>query len=278
MRAGLNFVERLMGRRAEVVEAAPPPAAPAADLGDIGLRDTIMSGWLNRQTQELAPGFAVSEQDVVVDVGAGDGSWAGFCAQWAAETIIVDHDPKSLENAVQRVRAQGSGRVSGKVSDASSLPLPDRVATRVICTEVLEHVDDPAGVMAELVRIGRPGALYLLSVPGAASERLQTNVAAASYFQKPNHIRVFDPDEFTRLVEDAGLVIEQRSSHGFFWSMWWLFFWQAGVEFGEGSHPLLDAWTRTWAEVLASSDAVKIKSALDALAPKVNALVARKPG
>lgn len=232
---------------------------------------------MNGDTRELAPGFAISDEDVVVDVGAGDGGMARFCAPRARETILIDQDAGRLEQALKGLRERGFDRVSGKTGDASKLPLPDASASRIICTEVLEHVDDPDAVMAELVRIGRPGALYLLSAPGAVSEQLQTTIAPPAYFERPNHIRIFEPEAFTALVERAGLVVEQRSTLGFFWTLWWLFFWQAGVEFGAGSHPLLDAWTRTWSELLKSPDAGRIKTVLDGLAPKVNAVVARKP-
>jgi SAM-dependent methyltransferase len=190
--------------------------------------------------------------------------------------ILLDHDEDRLQGAVTILKSRGVERVEGRLADASRLPVPDEAATRVICTEVLEHVDDPAAVMAELVRIGRPGALYMLSVPAAVSERLQEPVAAPAYFQKPNHIRVFEADVFERLVEDSGLVIETRSAYGFYWTMWWLFLWTAGAELGQ-PHPLLDAWTRTWTELLRTPQGPQVKAALDALAPKAVAVVARKP-
>jgi SAM-dependent methyltransferase len=245
--------------------------------GPLGLFDVKMDGWYNTAAQELAPGFPVSEVDLVVDVGAGDGGMATFCAQLGARAILVDTDAARVAQAVERVRIEVDGRIEGRVADGAALPVPDGAASRVICTEVLEHVDDPAAVMAELVRIGQPGALYLLSVPGEASERLQQKVAPAHYFEKPNHIRIFQADEFERLVVNAGLTIERRIEYGFYWAMWWTFFWQAGIELGEESHPLLDAWNRTWAELLNCPDGARTKRAFDGLMPKNFVLIARKP-
>jgi SAM-dependent methyltransferase len=247
------------------------------DLVAVSLRDIVASGWLNGATRELAPGFPISPDDLVVDVGAGGGGWAKFCARTAAQVILVDHDGDRLAEAVACASSEAGGKVTGDVCDATRLSLPANLATRVICTEVLEHVDDPAAVMSELARIGAPGALYLLSVPGAASERLQIGIAPQSYFQKPHHVRIFEPDALDRLAQDAGLAIERRGAHGFFWSMWWLFFWQLGIEFGEGSSPLLDAWTATWGELLQTPDGLRIQTALNDLAPKSYFVVARKP-
>jgi SAM-dependent methyltransferase len=262
-------------------QAAPAPPAPApeqrCDGEYVGFVDMSLSGWLNEDLGELAPGFPVSDDDVVVDVGSGDGGMATFCARRARETILIDQDEGRLSGTLERLREGGLERVRGQPGDAGALPLPDALASRVVCTQVLEHVEDPAQAMRELVRIGRPGALYLLTVPHAVSERLQLRIAPPFYFEKPNHVRIFEPDEFTRLVEDAGLVVEGRRTHGFFWALYLVFFWQSGVELAKGSDPVLDAWCRTWAELLRTKDGPRIKAMLDELAPQCDTIVARKP-
>ena len=50
------------------------------------------------------------------------------------------------------------------------LPIADNTATRVILSEVLGHVEHPAKLMAEVVRIAQPGALFFLSVPDAEAK------------------------------------------------------------------------------------------------------------
>lgn len=49
------------------------------------------------------------------------------------------------------------------VADAHALPFPDASYEVVICSEVLEHVKDPAQVLRELRRVLVPGGLLLLS-------------------------------------------------------------------------------------------------------------------
>lgn len=257
--------------------APQPPPAPAPDASAVGLKDMILSGWFNDECDEAAPGFRIGGEDVVIDVGSGDGGLATFAARRAAQTILLDTDAERLERAVATVRDQGGRNVRGLPGDAAAIALDDGAVSRVICTEVLEHVDDPAKVMAELARIGRPGARYLLSVPSASAERLQQGLAWSIYFEKPNHIRIFEPEQFTRLVEDAGLIIESRCGYGFFWTMHLMLFWQAGQPLGT-STPLTEAWAKTWDLVLQSPEGAKIKAKLDAMAGQCNALIARKPG
>lgn len=249
----------------------------STDSGWVGLIDAVRLGWYNEDKLELAPGFSISADDVVVDVGAGAGGMAQFCARHAARTVLVEPDPDVVARAVADLKSKGVERVEGVAGVAARLPLPDAFASRVICAEVLEHVDDPVAAMTELVRIGRPGALYLIAAPATISERLQLNVAPQLYFEKPHHVRVFEEGEIVGLAEGAGLVIESERSLGFFWTIWWLFYWKSGYETGSTTHPLLEAWTRTWGLLLAVEGAEPVKAALDALAPKTVAIVARKP-
>ena len=89
-------------------------------------------------------------------------------------------------------RGGGPEALHGLVSDSDPLlPLRDACADKLVCMEVLEHVANPARVMAELVRLGRPGAQYLLSVPDPVGEHLQQGIAPADYFRAPNHIHIF---------------------------------------------------------------------------------------
>jgi SAM-dependent methyltransferase len=247
------------------------------DYFTLGLRDAVLSGWFNAETGELMTGFPVHAEDTVIDVGCGDGGIAGFCAQRGARIILADADAERLKATAARLRTTPARGLEAHVTDGDPLPLADATATRVVCTEVLEHVDDPARFMAELVRVGRPGALYLLTVPGAVQEHVQERVASSKYFQKPNHIRIFEPEAFQALVETAGLTIERRSGYSFYWSVWWAFFWQTGIQLGQ-THPLLDAWASTWKQVLDGPDGLNIKAALDAVMPKAQVLIARKPG
>jgi SAM-dependent methyltransferase len=257
-------------------------SAIAGDAGidpfTFGLHDAMLSGWFNNATGELMTGFPVAAGDVVVDVGCGDGGNAGFCARRGARVVLVDADAAKIEAATERLSGSPARQVDAYVTDCNPIPLPDGFATRVVCTEVLEHVEDPDALTAELVRIGRPGSLYLVTVPGTREEQLQQLLAPPQYFEKPNHVRIFEPEAFAALVEGAGLEILHRTSYGFFWSIWWLLFWQTDIQLGQGSHPSLDAWTRTWSEVLKGKDGARIKQAFDAFLPKAQVIVARKPG
>ena len=245
----------------------------------LGIEDARLSGWYNHNTSELMTDFHVGPGDIVVDVGCGDGGALNFCAEKGAYVILAAQDAERVNRAEKFLIEKAPGRVEKHITDANPLPLASESVNRVICMEMLEHVDDPAIIMAELVRIGKPGARYLITVPDTTQEKLQQHVAPPTYFAKPNHIRIFERADFEALVRNAGLTIERRSFYGFYWAMWWLLFWECKVDFkGMPRHPVLDNWARTWAAVLATEDGVKVKHLFDRFMPKNQVIIASKPG
>ncbi len=246
------------------------------DTPDLGLRDAALRGWFCHDTGALFRGFTVGPRDVVLDAGCGTGGNAAFCAGLGARVILADIDPECLLMSRTRLAGCATQPVEAMVTNCDPIPLSEAIATRIICTEVLEHVADPTRVMAELVRIGRPGALYLLTVPDPGSEQLQRRLAPDIYWQRPNHLRVFERDAFTSLVEGAGLRIEDRSCYGFYQTIWWTMFWSCKVSLDAPTHPALQHWAQSWEALLGTPEGIAAKQALDDVLPKSQLILARK--
>ncbi|UVE17946.1 methyltransferase domain-containing protein [Pseudomonas sp. LS44] len=262
-----------------VTSSDHPPANPetAPVAADFTFEDATLSGWFRHDSGELLEGFPIHPDDHVIDVGCGDGVFINFCASLGAEVTFADIDAEKIAAVTERLQNSKARAVHPLVSDANPLPLAAGYADKVIAMEVMEHVDAPADFLRELVRIGKPGALYLLSVPDAVSEGVQQQLAPSAHFQKPNHINIFARDEFEKLVTDAGLIIERRAYYGFYWSVWWAFFWTCNQDLSPPWHPLLENWARTWEALLTTRDGPRIKQALDQVMPKSQAIIARKP-
>lgn len=259
------------------------------DSRDCGLVDAVQSGWYLNDSNELFKGFSISAEDSVLDVGCGAGGATLFCANRGAHVVFTDVVAEKIELLKARVAQTPARKAEGFVSDCAPLPLTDNVMSRVVAMEVLEHVEDPAAFLRELVRVGQPGALYLLAVPDPVGEKVQQNFAPTYYFERPNHIHIFEREEFGRLVTDAGLEIVQRDSFGFFWTFWMFLYWSAAKNSGselEGvSHdvvqppypPLLNDWAKLWHQIIQMPEAAPMKQALDQLLPKSQVIIARKP-
>jgi 2-polyprenyl-3-methyl-5-hydroxy-6-metoxy-1,4-benzoquinol methylase len=101
--------------------------------------------WLADAIREMSDG-------PVLDVGCGDGTLLDLLG----EGVGVDYS----RVAVHLTRRRG---FEAHLSDATSLPFGDGAFPCVVCVETLEHVDDPAAVARELMRVS--GDLIVLSVP-----------------------------------------------------------------------------------------------------------------
>lgn len=236
-------------------------------------------GLFNFDKRELVNGFPIKEDDTVVDVGCGEGWSSAFAARCGASVYAVDIDPQALASVERLIKRWPVVRPFHILrSDANPLPLEDGSATCVVAQEVIEHVDDPQRFLAELTRVGCPGARYLLSAPDPAGESLQKRLAPESYWRRPNHLRVLERDEFDRLVREAGLEIENRLSYSFFWSMWWILFWSGEEHIPAGSPgtPVLSHWNKTWTALMKTRNGPRIKQALDDFMPKSQVILARK--
>jgi ubiquinone/menaquinone biosynthesis C-methylase UbiE len=239
----------------------------------VGLYDATLSGWFINERNEIYQGITISAADIVLDVGCGEGGMLGFCASRGSHIIGIDCDMKALDLARERATNSKARVTEFYHAPAEHIPVTDGLVTRVICTEVLEHVEDPKIVLAELYRVGSLGALYLITVPDPLQEQMQQHVAPKCYFQHPNHIRIINRNEFVGLVENAGLEVISQSSYGFFWSIWWALFWGCETTL---DNPVLTHWTQAWSALLETPKGRKIQEGLNHFLPKSQVIVAVK--
>jgi len=92
---------------------------------------------------------------VLVDVGCGAGLLAPHLAGKGYRHVGVDLVTSALEQAA----SHGVAAVRG---DVLRLPVADDCADVVSAGELLEHVEDLAGAVAEVCRVLRPGGLLVL--------------------------------------------------------------------------------------------------------------------
>lgn len=259
------------------------------DSRNCGFIDAVQSGWYQNDSGELFRGFPVSSQDKVLDVGCGAGGATLFCARRGAHVVFIDAVAEKVESLVTRVAETSARKSEGYVCDSLPLPVESDSFTRVIAMEVLEHVPAPVDFLSELFRVGKPGALYLFSVPDEKAECMQQGLAPDYYFREPNHIHIFGRDKLAKMVNEAGLEVIQRDSYGFFWTIWMLLYWTQARALGDELDgeaydvvqppypPLLNDWASLWQRFISIPEAASVKRQLDQLLPKSQIIIARKP-
>ncbi|HEY6594565.1 MAG TPA: methyltransferase domain-containing protein [Asanoa sp.] len=180
--------------------------------------------WLAEARARLVPP-ASRERALLVDVGCGAGLLAPHLAGKGYRHVGVDLVPSALEQAA----AHGVTTVQG---DAAALPLKDRVADVVVAGELLEHVPDLPGTVAEICRVLRAGGLLVLDTLNAtAASRVLVVHLGERVPRVPRGIHdphlFVDPKMLIRLCAGHGVELEVRGARP---SARALARWVAGVD------------------------------------------------
>jgi SAM-dependent methyltransferase len=144
-----------------------------------------LAAFVSRQVDAcVAPGARI------LDVGCGEQPFREAVERHGAEYLGLD----VVQNAAVTVRVVGQ---------ATDIPLRGRSVDVVLCTEVLEHVPDPAAALREVARVLRPGGTAVITSP----------------FLYPLHEEPFDfgritPHQLRRLAAANGLAIAELELAG----------------------------------------------------------------
>ncbi|WP_395120006.1 class I SAM-dependent methyltransferase [Rhodanobacter sp. FW102-FHT14D06] len=106
--------------------------------------------------------------------------------------------------AVRRLQASGATAVHGLIG---ALPWRDASFDLVCALDILEHVADDHGALAELARVAAPGARVLMSVPLHPQ-------AWTAFDDCVGHCRRYEPAQILALLAEHGFVLEHSAVYG----------------------------------------------------------------
>ncbi len=164
--AALGTVELLPRghRRAGRATQAPAPATPEP----CSLRPRKQAPVLTVDFTR----FPLAAGDRVLDLGCGAGRHAFECYRRGAQVVALDQNGEEIREVAkwfaamkEAGEAPAGATATAMEGDALNLPFPDDSFDVVIISEVMEHIPDDKGVLAEMVRVLRPGGRIAVTVP-----------------------------------------------------------------------------------------------------------------
>jgi len=194
-----------------------PGAANNADPSELGKFDALSSRFWDpkgefRPLHVLNPvraGFVAERTTLagakVLDVGCGGGLLCEELARAGADVTGIDLAPGMIE--VARLHATDQRLVIDyRVADADATPGAFDVVT---CMEMLEHVPDPARMIATLAQLVRPGGHLFVSTINRNLKSFMLAIVGAEYF-----LRLIPPGthEYERLIQPAELAKWSRTA------------------------------------------------------------------
>lgn len=192
--------------------------------------------------------FGIQPGDTVLDLGCGEGRHViSAYAEHAITAVGVDLGAQDVRTACERLQPFDEPNNPNKrwllaQADGLHLPFPDHSFDRVVCSEVLEHVPDYAGMLREVRRVLKPGGVFCASVPRYWPERLCWLLSDDYHANEGGHIRIFRAGELRAQIESLGFRCYHRHwAHALHSPFWWLkcLFWQS-----QDTNPLVRAYHR----------------------------------
>jgi SAM-dependent methyltransferase len=150
-----------------------------------------------------APGDGVR----MLEIGSGTGEFAEeFCRRYPGAPYLglelsrtgVEVSSRRVPTATFRQRDLLQPEPPGEGTDFG--------ATHAICSEVLEHVDEPAVLLRNAARYLAPGCKLVVTVPGGPMN---------AFYKHIGHRRHYSPQEIREVLQQAGYRVEELYAAGF---------------------------------------------------------------
>ncbi|MCL3837904.1 class I SAM-dependent methyltransferase [Aeromicrobium duanguangcaii] len=145
----------------------------------------------------------------VLDVGCWAGDLGRLLIERGCRVSGFELDPAAAAIAAEHLE-------SVVVGDLDSAPLSGHFEAgsfdAIIFADVLEHIMDPVGVLADSVRLLAPGGRIVISIPNVTHGSLRLALLQGRWrttdtgLLDRTHIRFFSRDSLLQMVADAGLV------------------------------------------------------------------------
>jgi SAM-dependent methyltransferase len=166
----------------------------------------------NRMRERLILGLLghVPPTATIVDIGSGQGDLAFLLAQQypGARVLGVEYSSEGVVRARRRASERGVDVSFLERNLLEEVPPEDRTinAEYAVCSEVLEHVDEPAVLLRNAAGYLSSGCRLVITVPGGPRSAFDRHIG---------HRRHFTPALLERVIEDAGLDVVTAERAGF---------------------------------------------------------------
>ncbi len=152
----------------------------------------------------------------VLDIGCGAGSVAKAVKRARPDLDVQGCDLSHAALALAEAHPEG---VTFKLATAERLPFADGEVDFVWVFDVLEHVDSPEAMLAEIARVLKPGGGFHIVLPLEGQPRtLYRLVGCGTWWtakvRHGGHIQIFSARRFTEMAEAHELrVVRTRWSY-----------------------------------------------------------------
>jgi 2-polyprenyl-3-methyl-5-hydroxy-6-metoxy-1,4-benzoquinol methylase len=142
----------------------------------------------------------------VLDLGCGSGELDMHLVRERRDIELLGLDVSETGIEIARRKVPGAQFRQQDFTKPISIAGFDHWATHAVCTEVLEHLDDPGSMLRNVRTILAPGCKLVITVPAGPMSAFDRHIG---------HRRHFTAALLRRTIEDAGLRVVYMRGAGF---------------------------------------------------------------
>lgn len=179
----------------------------AVGITGIPGHDDFMYGQVLQELRPyLRPGLSA------LDLGCGDGNLSLYMARSGCEVLGIDLARNAVEAAVRSAAFYGIDRARFRAIDFAREWDEPEAFDLVLCSHVIEHVPDDAGLLARVHLALRPGGRLLLLTPTVYSSFARLSrwlTGRVAHDERVGHLRGYTGPGIETLVARAGFVVDR---------------------------------------------------------------------
>jgi 2-polyprenyl-3-methyl-5-hydroxy-6-metoxy-1,4-benzoquinol methylase len=176
-------------------------------LGEMSLRNPANQ---YRHAMVLKLLGRVPPGSVLLDIGCGQGQFALAYQREnpGVQVLGVEHSGEGVRRATEAAEREGlrARFIERDLLEPVSLAEDQPAATHAVCSEVLEHVEDPVTLMRNATSLLAPGAKVVVTVPGGPRSAFDKHIG---------HYRHFTASALHEVLTAAGLDVDRVLRTGF---------------------------------------------------------------
>lgn len=159
-------------------------------------------------------------QDMALDIACGAGLVVCAFAEVVRSATGIDLTPAMIQRARALQREKGLLNISWQVGDVLPLPYADESFSIVTCRYALHHMEKPAAVVSEMVRVCTPGGRVVLADMYASSNPMKASAFnSMEKLRDGSHVRAMPLTELRGLVHEAGLCRLRSALYSLDWEL-----------------------------------------------------------
>jgi ubiquinone/menaquinone biosynthesis C-methylase UbiE len=158
----------------------------------------------SQSIQMLIELSGVMTSDDVLDVACGPGLVACEFALHAGHVTGIDITPQMIEQAKERQKDKQLSNLSWQVGDVLPLPFPDAHFSIVLTRYSFHHFLNPADVLAEMLRVCKPGGKVMVIDVVQPPEKVEA-YDQLEKLRDPSHVHALTPSEMASIAVASGL-------------------------------------------------------------------------